>query len=117
LSEAETHTAFLSDKVKIAQRNYAALDIGDEESAIFKKFNAPLDNYLTANASMMNLSRQNKLEEMRELINTRIKLAVVADEVRALAHRTQRSTRKIEQMVAGIQRMSCRAWPWTSIRW
>jgi methyl-accepting chemotaxis protein len=29
--------------------------------------------------------------------------AVVADEVRALAHRTQESTREIEQMVAGIQ--------------
>ncbi|MGY2182553.1 methyl-accepting chemotaxis protein [Pseudomonas agarici] len=29
--------------------------------------------------------------------------AVVADEVRALAHRTQQSTREIEQMVAGIQ--------------
>lgn len=54
---------------------------------------------------------------MRELINTRIKFVVVADEVRALAHRTQQSTREIEQMVAGIQRMNCRAWPWTSIRW
>jgi methyl-accepting chemotaxis protein len=29
--------------------------------------------------------------------------AVVADEVRALAHRTQQSTREIEQMVSGIQ--------------
>ncbi|WP_372240110.1 methyl-accepting chemotaxis protein [Pseudomonas sp. BAV 2493] len=35
--------------------------------------------------------------------------AVVADEVRALAHRTQSSTREIENMIAGIQQGSAHA--------
>jgi len=35
--------------------------------------------------------------------------AVVADEVRALAHRTQQSTREIEQMIGGIQEGTDRA--------
>jgi methyl-accepting chemotaxis protein len=73
LSEADSRIAVLVDKVRTAQRNYAAIEMGDEEMAIFKQFNVTLDNYLSAKDSMLALSRQNKVDEMRDLINSKIK--------------------------------------------
>ncbi|MFS2067839.1 methyl-accepting chemotaxis protein [Pseudomonas sp. CT11-2] len=73
LQEAETRIGVLVDKVKQAQAGYAALPAGDEEAALFKTFSATLDKYLQAVREMMELSRQNKLDEMLNLINTRIK--------------------------------------------
>ncbi|MCF5231225.1 MULTISPECIES: methyl-accepting chemotaxis protein [Pseudomonas] len=73
LEEAKTRVAVLVDKVKQAQSAYAVLPAGADEAALYKSFTATLDSYLAAQAEMMSLSQQNKVEEMRTLINTRIK--------------------------------------------
>ena len=73
LQEAETRMGVLVDKVKTAQAGYAPLPAGPEEAALYKTFVSTLDNYLKAQADMLALSKQNKVDEMRALINTRIK--------------------------------------------
>ena len=73
LEEAKTRVAVLVDKVKQAQSAYAVMPAGPEEAALYKTFAATLDNYFAAQAEMMSLSQQNKVDEMRSLINTRIK--------------------------------------------
>ncbi|ROM33193.1 methyl-accepting chemotaxis protein [Pseudomonas poae] len=73
LEEAKTRVAVLVDKVKQAQTAYAAMPAGPEEAALYKTFAATLDTYLSDQSEMMSLSQQNKVEEMRTLINTRIK--------------------------------------------
>ncbi|KAB0494153.1 methyl-accepting chemotaxis protein [Pseudomonas vancouverensis] len=73
LQEADSRIAVLVDKVKQAQSAYAVLPAGAEEAALFKTFNVTLENYLQAQRQMMELSRQNKVDEMRELINGKIK--------------------------------------------
>jgi methyl-accepting chemotaxis protein len=73
LQEAQTRVGVLIDKVRSAQASYAALPAGPEEAALYKIFSTTLDNYMQAQSQMLELSRQNKLDEMRTLINTRIK--------------------------------------------
>ncbi|MDR6917348.1 methyl-accepting chemotaxis protein [Pseudomonas sp. 3296] len=73
LQEAETRIAVLTDKARKAQASYAELPAGPDEAALYKVFSATLDNYMQAQREMMDLSRQNKVDEMRTLINTRIK--------------------------------------------
>ncbi|MBD8095019.1 methyl-accepting chemotaxis protein [Pseudomonas fluorescens] len=73
LEEAKTRVAVLVDKVKQAQSAYAVMPAGADEAALYKSFAATLDSYLAAQAEMMSLSQQNKVEDMRTLINTRIK--------------------------------------------
>ncbi|WP_454876409.1 methyl-accepting chemotaxis protein [Pseudomonas farris] len=73
LQEAQTRIGVLVDKVRSAQASYAALPANPEEAALYNTFATTLDNYLQAQSQMLDLSRQNKLEEMRALINTRIK--------------------------------------------
>lgn len=65
LQEAQTRIGVLVDKLKQAQASYAALPAGEEEVALYKTFAATLDKYLQAQNDMMELSRQNKLEELR----------------------------------------------------
>ncbi|TWC59774.1 methyl-accepting chemotaxis protein [Pseudomonas sp. SJZ080] len=73
LQEAETRIGVLNDKARKAQAAYAALPAGPDEAALYKVFSATLDNYMQAQREMLDLSRQNKIDEMRTLINTRIK--------------------------------------------
>ncbi|MHC8333234.1 methyl-accepting chemotaxis protein [Pseudomonas sp. LB3P25] len=73
LQEAQTRIGVLADKVRSAQSSYAALPATPEEAALYKTFTATLDSYMQAQSQMLELSRQNKLDEMRTLINTRIK--------------------------------------------
>jgi methyl-accepting chemotaxis protein len=73
LQEAQTRIGVLVDKLRSAQASYAALPAGEEEAQLYKTFEATLNNYMQAQAQMLELSRQNKLDEMRSLINTRIK--------------------------------------------
>ncbi|KAE9648100.1 methyl-accepting chemotaxis protein [Pseudomonas sp. PB106] len=73
LQEAQTRIAALVDKVRSAQASYAALPAGAEERALYQTFASTLDNYLQAQSQMMELSRQDKIDELRSLINTRIK--------------------------------------------
>ncbi|NBF13338.1 HAMP domain-containing protein [Pseudomonas sp. Fl4BN1] len=73
LAEAQTRIGALVDKAKQAQASYAALPAGPEEAALYQHFAATLDSYLQAQKEMLDLSRQDKLDELRNLINTRIK--------------------------------------------
>ncbi|TVT80339.1 methyl-accepting chemotaxis protein [Pseudomonas sp. H3(2019)] len=73
LQDAETRINVLTDKARQAQKSYAALPADGEEAALSKTFAATLDSYLQAQSQMMELSRQNKLDDLRNLINTRIK--------------------------------------------
>ena len=73
LQEAETRINVLAEKVRKAQAAYAALPAGGEEAALYKTFADTLDNYLKAQAEMLDLSKQGKVDEMRALINSRIK--------------------------------------------
>ena len=73
LQEAQTRIGVLVDKVRSAQASYAALPAGGEEAAQYKVFAATLENYMQAQNQMLELSRQDKVDELRTLINTRIK--------------------------------------------
>lgn len=73
LAEAQTRIGVLVDKAKQAQASYAALPMSPDEAALYKAFTVTLDNYLQAQREMLELSRQDKLDELRNLINTRIK--------------------------------------------
>ena len=73
LQDAQTRIGVLIDKVHSAQASYAALPSQPEEAQLYKTFTVTLDSYMQAQEQMLELSRQNRLDEMRTLINTRIK--------------------------------------------
>lgn len=73
LQEAESRIGVLTEKVRQAQVGYAALPAGREELALYTRFASTLQNYLQAQQQMLELSRANKLDDMRNLINSKIK--------------------------------------------
>jgi methyl-accepting chemotaxis protein len=104
LNEADSRIAVLVDKVRTAQRNYATIEMGDDEMAVFKQFNVTLDNYLTAKDTMLALSRQNKVDEMRDLINSKIKdgTDLMGDQIHQLIDINRREADK-NGVIAGEQ--------------
>ena len=73
LAEAETRIGVLVEKLHKADTSYAALPAEAEEKELYKTFSVTLGNYLQAQKEMLDLSRQNKVDELRALINSRIK--------------------------------------------
>ncbi|MDO7930257.1 methyl-accepting chemotaxis protein [Pseudomonas sp. KFB-139] len=73
LDEAYARITVLVDKVRKDQKSYSDLPAGGEELAKYREFSATLDTYLKDQERMVELSRQNKLEDLRSLINTQIK--------------------------------------------
>ncbi|NWB26866.1 methyl-accepting chemotaxis protein [Pseudomonas gingeri] len=73
LQEADARIAFLTDKIRKDQKSYADLPSAGEELAKYKEFSATLDTYLRDQGQMIELSRQNKLDDLRSLINNQIK--------------------------------------------
>ncbi|MDR6959669.1 methyl-accepting chemotaxis protein [Pseudomonas brassicacearum] len=73
LAEAETRLGVLVEKLNKANSSYAALPSSPQEAELYKVFSATLEKYLQAQKEMLDLSRQNKADELRTHINTRIK--------------------------------------------
>lgn len=73
LRETDSRIAELIGKLQEARKNYAALSAEGEELAIYRQYEATLSTFLDVQAQVLELSRQEKVEEMRNLINTRMK--------------------------------------------
>jgi methyl-accepting chemotaxis protein len=73
LRETEGRIAELIGKLQDAKKNYAALPAEGEELAVYRQFEATLATFLDVQAQVLDLSRQEKTEDMRNLINTRMK--------------------------------------------
>jgi methyl-accepting chemotaxis protein len=75
LRETDARIAELIGKLQTAKKAYAALPTGAEELAVFKQFEATLSTFLEIQAKVLELSGQDKIEDIRVLINTRMKEA------------------------------------------
>ncbi|SQF98527.1 hemolysin secretion protein HlyB [Paucimonas lemoignei] len=73
LVEADRRIAELTRDLQKAKASYAALPADGDELAVYTEFDATLTKYLAAQDQALELSRQNKVEELRTLINTQIK--------------------------------------------
>ncbi|MEB0039241.1 MULTISPECIES: methyl-accepting chemotaxis protein [unclassified Pseudomonas] len=73
LQESTGRIDDLVSKLQQAKASYSALPMTTEEAALYKTFSATLDSYLHAQTQMIQLSRDDKLEEARGVINSRMK--------------------------------------------
>ncbi|HEY0288000.1 MAG TPA: methyl-accepting chemotaxis protein [Pseudomonas sp.] len=73
LRETEGRIAELISKLQDAKKSYAATPMSDDESTLYKQYEATLTTFLDVQRQVLELSRQEKSEDMRNLINTRMK--------------------------------------------
>ena len=73
LKEADGRIGVLVEKLHKANNSYAALPATPQEAELYKTFSATLAKYLEAQQEMLQLSRQDKIDQLRAHINTRIK--------------------------------------------
>ncbi|WP_341964412.1 methyl-accepting chemotaxis protein [Pseudomonas sp. RC10] len=73
LRETDGRIAELIGKLQEAKKNYAALPAEGEELSVYRQFDATLTTFLDVQNQVLELSRQDKMEDMRNLINTRMK--------------------------------------------
>ena len=73
LRETESRIAELIGKLQEAKKAYAVIAKETEEAAIYKQFETTLATFLEVQSQVLELSRQDKTEDMRKLINTRMK--------------------------------------------
>lgn len=59
-------------KLQAAKNAYGATPAGAEEKSTFAQFNNSLDSYLKIQGEALELSKQDKVEELRALLNTRL---------------------------------------------
>ena len=73
IADTDARIGVLVNKAKEAAHNYEVLPAGPEESALYHEFTNTFDTYLQLQSRLQDLSHQNKLEDMRNLLNTGIK--------------------------------------------
>jgi len=73
LQEAERRVGELTSYLQKAKASYAALPADGDERTLYKEFDETLSKYLAAQDQALQLSRLDKVEELRTLINTQIK--------------------------------------------
>jgi methyl-accepting chemotaxis protein len=72
--EANQRFVEWTDKLQKAKQSYAALPAGTEERNLYNEFSGSLERYLSEQNQLLELSRQNKVDDIRNLINNQMKL-------------------------------------------
>lgn len=75
LRETDARIAELIGKLQTAKKAYASLPAEADELTVYNQFEATLATFLDIQAKVLDLSHQDKVEDMRALINTRMKEA------------------------------------------
>lgn len=75
LRETDARIAELIGKLQTAKKAYASLPAEADELTVYNQFEATLATFLDIQANVLDLSHQDKVEDMRALINTRMKEA------------------------------------------